>query len=673
MSAVRRIVLSDSESDDDVALVQATPASTAKSNSSAQNSGGASSSSSKSARAATYSESKRLMAMNEMKAKMGRGLKGALSSDEEYSGSSSDSDDDNWEFSANVKGATSSKGSPRSSSSVKRGSMGGRAASFFAGGKSDWGDKNDDDNEYDDDFIVGSDEEREEEEERAAAAAKVRAKEKKARQKRREEKEKHKKAERAKNMSPRDKSLAVDSEGNPIKRIVLDDDDEEEEEEERNEESHANSDKEQSSGTESSDNDVAPRLGKRSSHSKKSSKKRQRHNETSSDDDDEEESDDSAIDGPMLYWQVDAMRNEQRDMNTDEVLHMRQSFSPEEAMTAYIELLARSHLNNDAIQNIMEDPSLPAHSRLLSASRQIENKICTMRESLLGSGAWAGGGSTFARELQTRPFYVPGGQIDALGDNDEKCAACNRTSKTQSPYAVYLFGYGYDAREVWMSNRWVDLMPSCLFHHYQRRKLLKEEEKERRKQNNNNSDVIELDESESGSDNSSSSDDDNDDDENECDSDLSDGQPEANARCQWWIRKWPGALTQGNESRWQLSGHCKGRTQLYHAMLHYKFRLLLKIRERLEVHNYSLGALLQDQVFINHETRRYADLLDLASTQFGGSNMDASKEASIRSLWKDGETDNTPRKSSQSGERSSSDTKHQSGMLNFLVRADRMA
>lgn len=38
----------------------------------------------------------------------------------------------------------------------------------------------------------------------------------------------------------------------------------------------------------------------------------------------------------------------------------------------------------------------------LSASRQIENLICTARESLLGSGAW---NKEFYAELQARPFY----------------------------------------------------------------------------------------------------------------------------------------------------------------------------------------------------------------------------------------------------------------------------
>ena len=38
----------------------------------------------------------------------------------------------------------------------------------------------------------------------------------------------------------------------------------------------------------------------------------------------------------------------------------------------------------------------------LSASRQVENLICTSRESLLGSGAWH---ADFVAALKSRPFY----------------------------------------------------------------------------------------------------------------------------------------------------------------------------------------------------------------------------------------------------------------------------
>lgn len=663
MSSVKRIVLSDSEDEEIVGQPQEAaqnpsfaPLSTATPMSS-------------SGRNITARESRKLEVMSDMKQKMGKGLRAAaLSSDEEYSESSDDLSeqgrDEQWTFSARGVSNTSSK----SSKPHSRGSMG-RGAAFFAGGKSDHGDRHDDDDGDMDDFILGSDEEREEEEARAEAMAKARAKEKKARRKRRAEKENQQTKSQASSQKTPKLQTPVDSDGNPIRRILLDDDDDDDVDE-----SHRGQNDEEQELTESSESseEEARRRKRRSKSSRaRNSKRRRRRSGSDSGDaedasDESEESDDDAVDGPMLYWQVDAMREEQRaDHDSDIVMQMRQSYTEQEAMLAYIELLARAHLNSDAIEEITKEPSLPANNRLLSASRQIENKICTMRESLLGSGAWAGGGSAFARELQCRPFYIPGGQMDSLG-YDEKCAACNRTSKSSLPFAIYLFGAIYDAKDVWMKQNWVDLMPKCIFFHYERQKSLKNDEKLTKKSNTgHDSDYSSDDESTSSGD-----------DDSDRDGGRSDSDPSANARCQWWVRKWPGKLTAGNESRWYLSGHCKGRTQLYHAMLHYKLRLLLKIRERLEVHNYSLNALLQDQPFINHETRRYTDLLELASSQFGGANMDTAREASISRLWRDGtsEPSDTPG-STRNGARpqSSSGRKmHQSGMLNFLVAANKM-
>ena len=77
----------------------------------------------------------------------------------------------------------------------------------------------------------------------------------------------------------------------------------------------------------------------------------------------------------------------------------------------------------------------------MSASRQVEDLICTYRESLIGSGAW---NAEFCEELQTRPFYhahrctdqmlsmlcksSSGYDDDHSGIQDpERCAACHRT------------------------------------------------------------------------------------------------------------------------------------------------------------------------------------------------------------------------------------------------------
>ena len=48
----------------------------------------------------------------------------------------------------------------------------------------------------------------------------------------------------------------------------------------------------------------------------------------------------------------------------------------------------------------------------------------------------------------------------------------------------------------------------------------------------------------------------------------------------WWQRKWGKDLAAEAETEWVVNSHCKRRTQMYHSLLHYKLRLLLKIRER---------------------------------------------------------------------------------------------
>ena len=64
---------------------------------------------------------------------------------------------------------------------------------------------------------------------------------------------------------------------------------------------------------------------------------------------------------------------------------------------------------------------------------QVENVMCTTRESLLGSGAWRG---DFAGELKARPFYavtdLPGYQSGA------RCQACGRQAHNRPNQLVRL-------------------------------------------------------------------------------------------------------------------------------------------------------------------------------------------------------------------------------------------
>lgn len=112
-------------------------------------------------------------------------------------------------------------------------------------------------------------------------------------------------------------------------------------------------------------------------------------------------------------------------------------------------------------------------------------------------------------------------------------------------------------------------------------------------------------------------DEDDDEDEDESGKDRFQDRKAAHA-CKWWKKKWPGDLTRGKESRWFLSGHCCNRTQLYHTLLHYKLRLILKIREKLQQVGGSVGEALRDANFVSNEVTRFENLMTTAERMYGG-------------------------------------------------------
>jgi len=118
----------------------------------------------------------------------------------------------------------------------------------------------------------------------------------------------------------------------------------------------------------------------------------------------------------------------------------------------------------------------------------------------------------------------------------------------------------------------------------------------------------------------------------------------------WWRRRWPQSLVRETESSWELAAHCRGRTQLYHTLLHYKFRLLLKIKELLlqreglhgtveDLHR-RLDLLLDDcnSKFLQTELGRLKAVLQQAMVRWG------SKEESmaVADVWGDGESKEIP-------------------------------
>lgn len=121
------------------------------------------------------------------------------------------------------------------------------------------------------------------------------------------------------------------------------------------------------------------------------------------------------------------------------------------------------------------------------------------------------------------------------------------------------------------------------------------------------------------------------------DSDMESGQQELEVP--WWKRRWGKELTADPETKWLVTSHCKRRTQMYHSLLHYKLRLLLKIRERVRQRSLrtdlsspqmrglgegrgrwgaiSASALLGEG-FVAAEVERFEGLLEVAGQQFGG-------------------------------------------------------
>ena len=104
----------------------------------------------------------------------------------------------------------------------------------------------------------------------------------------------------------------------------------------------------------------------------------------------------------------------------------------------------------------------------------------------------------------------------------------------------------------------------------------------------------------------------------------------------WWQRKWGRDLIAEPETKWVVNSHCKRRTQLYHLLLHYKFRLILKIRERVRQKALKRGPLFPldskgnsgdegvsviealGDGFVAAEVERFESLLQVAGRQFGG-------------------------------------------------------
>jgi hypothetical protein len=92
----------------------------------------------------------------------------------------------------------------------------------------------------------------------------------------------------------------------------------------------------------------------------------------------------------------------------------------------------------------------------------------------------------------------------------------------------------------------------------------------------------------------------------------------------------------GKETILYLGATCKARSMLYHTLMHYKFRLILQLRDKINFHGGNHVALLADLNFVANETRRYNLMLSQASKKWGGSEQKYSTFS--EDIWEDGGT-----------------------------------
>eukprot|EP01039_Chlorochromonas_danica_P009958 gene9958-11008_t len=389
------------------------------------------------------------------------------------------------------------------------------------------------------------------------------------------------------------------------------------------------------------------------------------------------------MDGPALYWQVNAMLDQQYNNSDDEEAFFAKNrlLSMEEAFATYIEMLARVLINATLRQDILQEAS-PAFQKYYQASKTIENVICTHRESLLGSSAWQ---REYLQSLQSRPFFVAQSFAHCITCSEERCEACGRIAQ-RPDHLVRMYGPSYDGNRIWSARMWVKAIPEFLFlesyqdapdegvhsndvstisHHtkdrYKRRnKQFKAFEKKKHLLLPEERDFgVEVVNDEDDDDDSNKTDNDSHEDkeveeeeallpqevENETMIDLSESDGEIDNK--WWLRKLPQRLNYGEtEVKFNLAAHCKNRSQLYHTLLHYKFRLLLKVREVLERNGPSKGGsskewnkvvmmLSSDHSFVQQELKRLQSLLKSATRQYGGQRYEILDI--VQSVWSDDE------------------------------------
>lgn len=284
----------------------------------------------------------------------------------------------------------------------------------------------------------------------------------------------------------------------------------------------------------------------------------------------------------------------------------------------YLEYLASTLLNPEFLKSCHRNPNKPEVQQYDAAVRQIEGVVSTTRESLLGSGAWR---QDFLKELQFRPFFMA--TRNSLHDNGDRCAVCGKSSHA-TEFKIHLFGTRYDARKMYETRRWDNLLPLDLFSSwrqdfsYPTRHIDERSSPRTPSRPNQVYSLLDDENSDEEDDNDGDGDGDEEDDEEE---------DKESSYAVWYknaARVWPSELMNGKESSWESAGHCRNRTQTYHTLLNYKLRLLLKVRDWVRRHARDLGTerfsakdIGLDTAFVSQEADRLEAITSQAGAKWG--------------------------------------------------------
>lgn len=131
----------------------------------------------------------------------------------------------------------------------------------------------------------------------------------------------------------------------------------------------------------------------------------------------------------------------------------------------------------------------------------------------------------------------------------------------------------------------------------------------------------------------------------------------------WNSARWDRAVLPTSEHKrrpveYHLGTQCRSRAQLYHALTHFKYRLIERVRAKLSEHGGSVNALVVDDDYVSGEYRRFVEIrghLD-AQVSRGGKSGSSIKLSPDWSLWpSDGDGDEESDGESPSFEEDESD------------------